>query len=465
MEKRPVTRLGFRRAGVAAFVAIGVALGAAPVARADGVADGNAGRAALLAGNTDEAIRLFTRAINLGALTRQNHAITLNLRGRAYLDKGQVDIALDDLNASLKLMDNADARFNRAALYLDQYRFDDSIEDLTRAIALGAQGADVYVQRGRAYVYTGQLDLALKDLNEAIKRQPGYGFAYRVRGHAYLNLNQDDKAIADETKAIVLDSKDVEAYWLRAYAYRYRKHAVDKAIADYSRALAVDPNDIANRTSRAQAYEQAGRNDLAAADYDQLIKTNPKGSFGYLARGRLGLAQGKIAAAAEDLAKAVSLKPNDPYPVLWLHLARMKAGTDDAVELQANTAKLNRTRWPAPVLDYVAGKSAADVVLAAAAKGDGAALQICEALLFLGQEDLNKGRKAEGVARLQTAQRDCGADTEEAHLIKADLARNGVTPRVVMAAAKPLASPAPLPRAKPIQSAAADPLGLRGSLK
>jgi tetratricopeptide (TPR) repeat protein len=441
---------------VAAFILAWTLCVSAP-ARADGVADGNAGRAALLAGRTEEAIRLFTRAIGEGQLTRQNQAVTLNLRGRAYLNRGQVDLALEDLNASLKLMDNVDARYNRATLYLDQYRFDDCIEDLTRALALGGQGADVYATRGQAYVYTGQLDLALKDLNDAIARQPSYGFAYRVRGHAYLILNQDDKAIADETKAISLQPKDVEAYWLRAYAYRYRKHMTDKAIADYSRALTIEPSDIANRTSRAEAYEQIGRNDLAAADYDALIQFNPGDAFGYQARGRLNLVLGRNAAAAADLAKAITLKPKDARAVVWLHLARERLGTDDQAELQANSAKLDRAAWPAPAVGFIAGKMTDDDLIAAAAKGDSAAkpARTCDALIVLAQDDLSKGRKTEGVLRLQRAEQICAPDTSESHLARADLVRNGFTPR-----AKPSLQAQNQP-----QPGAAGPLDLRGRLK
>jgi tetratricopeptide (TPR) repeat protein len=441
-----------------------IALGAGAAVRADGIADGNAGRAALLAGNTDEAIRLFTRAIGEGALNRTNQAVTLNLRGRAYLSKGQFDSALDDLNASLKLADTVDARFNRATLYLGQYRFNDCIDDLTRAIELGAQGADVYAERGHAHVYAGQLDLALQDLNEAIKRQPNYGFAYRTRGHAYLSLHQDDKAIADETRAIALDPKDMEAYWLRAYAYRYRRKAMDKAIADYNHALAVEPTDVANLTSRADAYEQIGRNDLAAADYDALIKSNPGGAFGYLARGRLALAQGRNVAAAADLAKAVGLKPNDAQAVLWLHVARIRAGTDDTAEWQANSAKLDRTAWPGPLLGYVAGKTSAADVLAAAAKGDRLAktTQTCEALIVLGQDDLGHGRKQAGLDHLQNAQTDCAADSPEARLVKADLQRNGAAPQVLLVSTE--SKPGPQKRAA-TPPAPNDPLGLRGSLK
>jgi tetratricopeptide (TPR) repeat protein len=460
--------------GAAAAFAISLAMGlsaAAPV-RADGITDGNAGRQALLEGKTDEAIQLFTHAITFGGLARPNLATTLNLRGRAYLSKGQVEIALDDLNESLRLLDSADARFNRATVYLEQYRFDDAIDDLTKALSLGGDGADIYAERGHAYVYTGQLDLALKDLDEAIKRQPAYGFAFRTRGHAYLNGNQDDKAIADETKAISIDPQDMEAYWLRAYAYRYRKKQLDKAIADYTKALSIDPGDSTNRTSRADAYEQIGAYDLAAQDYDEWIRRNPKGPFGYWARGRLNLIQGKNDLAANDLAKAVSLKPTDPYNVLWLHLARMRTGANDTAELTANAAKLDRTIWPAPVLDYLTGKSSVAQVLAEANKGEGAAKasQMCEALIFLGQDDVLQGRRDDGMNRLQTAQRDCPSDTQEAHLVKADLQRAGVLPKTILAStpATPksyatLESSTPAPKTKAAPKAAASSLASAAS--
>jgi hypothetical protein len=80
------------------------------------------------------------------------------------------------------------------------------------------------------------------------------------------------------------------------------------------------------------------------------------------------------------------------------------------------------------------------------------------------------------VARLQTADRSCAADSQEAHLVKADLRKSGALPSTVLAstAPKPVAAAAPpIPRSRPqiqpqkqAQAApAGDPLGLRGSLK
>jgi lipoprotein NlpI len=284
-----------------------------------------------------------------------------------------------------------------------------------------------------------------------------------------MDQGQDDKAIADETKAIALDGKDVEAHWLRAYAWRYRKKDLVKAVADYTEALKIDPTDSSARTSRADTYEEMGRYAEAGADYDAWIKQNPRGPFGYWARGRMNLVTGKAGAAATDLAKAASLKPTDAYDVLWLHLARAKEGANDATELQANAAKANRAIWPGPLLDYLTGKIDAAAVLAKANQGEGKAkaTQLCEANLFLGQEDLSKGRRPEGLDRLQSGARACDATSREGKLIKADLQKSGVAaPKPVLTqAANPAPAPRPKPQVQAQQTQTGGDLLLRGSLK
>ena len=469
-------------AGAAAILGLTCA---APV-RADAIDDGAAGRAAILAGHYDEAIALFTRSITSGTLTPVNQAIALNLRGYAYMQKGLDAAALDDLNLSLAKAETPDAHFNRARVLIDQYHYDTAIDDLNRVVVLGAQGADVYALRGHAYLYAGKLDQAVKDLNEAIRQNPNYALAYVTRGHAFMNAGQDDRAIADETKAIALAPKNLEAHWLRAYAWRYHKNAPEKALADYSAALLIDPADGAARDSRADTYEAMGRWADAQADYAAWIRNNPDSSFGYWARGQASLMQGHAAEGAIDLAKAVSLKPSDGYAVIWLHLARRKAGADDQGELQANAARVD-TAWPGPVAQYFAGRIDAAAVMARAAQGDGkpAALQTCEAELFLGQDDLDQGRKAQGLERLKAAAKTCDAASREARMTRVVLQQAGVaTPKPILASAAPdksaapaatataltaLAKPAALAR-KPARQAAqaqASPelLGLRGSLK
>jgi tetratricopeptide (TPR) repeat protein len=472
---------------VLSALAAAALLGALP-AWADGIEDGNAGRQALLRGDVDEAIQLLTHAIVFGALTPQNKAVTLNLRGRAYLSKGQTEVALDNVDESIRLNDSADARYNRALVYMAQYRYEDALPDLDKAQALGAALFDVQAQRGLALMNLGRNDAAIEALDGAIRAKPDQGFAYRTRGHVQLNRKQYALAIADETKAVALDPKDVEAFWLRAYAYRHDKQ-LDRAIADYGRALAVDPADNPSRVSRADAYEEAGRYKEAAEDYSEWIRQNPRAPAGYAARGLMALVDGRFDAAASDFAKALSLKPKDAAMVAWLHLSRLRAGQDDGPELAANLARLDAAAWPAPLNAYFAGRlSAADLLAKAGDPASPANRRSgCDALFFLGAEDLARGRKSDGAARLQAMIRACPADLEQQRIAKADLRRAGLAapaqiaqaqiaqaqtaptrPADVQHAAVKRASTAAAPSASSPRSAAqtggADPLGLRGRL-
>lgn len=417
---------GLRKGVAAAIVSIALA-GAAP-ARADGITDGNQGRQALIAGRLDEAIALFTHALDFGALTVRNQAVTRSLRGYALLQKGQNDAALNDLNESLRLAETPDAYFTRAKIFIAQLGFDDAAQDLTRALALGGNAADLYALRGYAQLYAGRLKAALQDEDQSIGLTRDYGFAYRTRGHAFIDQGQDDKAIADETRAIALDPMDIEAHWLRAYVYRSRRKDLAKAVADYDAALAIDPEDPNARASRGETFEQMGRYAQAAADYDALVRLNPQGASGYLARGRLSLIQGRPAAAAVDFAQSVSLNPTDGQGVLLLHLARAKLSAEDAVEIQTNAALVAREAWPGPLLSHVLGLTDAAAVLAkaSASQGQGRVEQLCQADLFLSEDDLAKGRRAEGLKRLEAAAGVCDPASGEARLALADLKRLGV---------------------------------------
>jgi tetratricopeptide (TPR) repeat protein len=87
--------------GLAAIAAVTVALmGAAP---AGGIADGEAGLAALKRGAYDEAIRLFTRALQPGRLSHNDTEFAYLNRGAAYEAKGDLDHAVADYKKAVKL--------------------------------------------------------------------------------------------------------------------------------------------------------------------------------------------------------------------------------------------------------------------------------------------------------------------------------------------------------------------------
>jgi tetratricopeptide (TPR) repeat protein len=92
----------------AVVVAALVLIGAAP---SGGIADGNAGMAALQRGDYDEAIRLFTRALQPGRLSSGDTEFAYLNRGQAYEAKGDLDHALADFKKAVKLKpDDPDAQ-------------------------------------------------------------------------------------------------------------------------------------------------------------------------------------------------------------------------------------------------------------------------------------------------------------------------------------------------------------------
>jgi tetratricopeptide (TPR) repeat protein len=140
--------------------------------------DEDAGDAALAAGNDDEAIRLYTKAIEATEKTPRLYYDYIS-RGVAYLKKGQNAEALRDFDEALKLEpDNLDARFRRAGILLQQKQYEAAIEDYTKYL---------------------EADKDSSDSNRAM--------ALRLRGFSYNTLQQDVKAGADYEAACMINKQ------------------------------------------------------------------------------------------------------------------------------------------------------------------------------------------------------------------------------------------------------------------
>jgi tetratricopeptide (TPR) repeat protein len=81
------------------------------IAHANAADDGNAGLTALNASNYDQAISLFTRAIDSRELRGDDEESAYACRGRAYLKKGDYSDAIADLDRARRTKpDDADAQ-------------------------------------------------------------------------------------------------------------------------------------------------------------------------------------------------------------------------------------------------------------------------------------------------------------------------------------------------------------------
>jgi tetratricopeptide (TPR) repeat protein len=131
------------------------------------------------------------------------------IRGAAYHAKGDLDHAITDYSAAIRLNPKfTTALINHGVAYASKGHFDSAIADYSEAIRLDPRSAIAHNNRGSAYQAKGDFDRAIIDLTEAIRLDPKYARAYFNRDRAYRAKGDLDRAIADSTEAIRLKPKN-----------------------------------------------------------------------------------------------------------------------------------------------------------------------------------------------------------------------------------------------------------------
>ena len=172
---------------------------------AGGLDDAKAGNTAYQEGNYDEAIKLCTKAIASGELSREDLSKVYNNRGEAWDGKDDSDKAIADYTKAIELDPKfADAYLNRGLALANKGAFDKAIVDFTKVIEIKPNYSRVYYYRGFSWGGKGEYDKAIVDYTKAIELDPKFALAYKNRGHAWEKKGDSDKAIADYKKAVEL---------------------------------------------------------------------------------------------------------------------------------------------------------------------------------------------------------------------------------------------------------------------
>ncbi|MCZ6862424.1 MAG: tetratricopeptide repeat protein [Alphaproteobacteria bacterium] len=174
---------------------------------ADGLRYAQAGLNAHKAGDLDQAIELYSQAIEAGDLEEQKLAFAYNNRGAAQKSKGLYDLAIEDYSSAVSLMPSyARSYYNRAITYASAGSYELAIKDYGTAIKLKPDSAKAFNNRALAREKLGRYDLAIDDLSQAIQLSPDLAFVYFNRGRIYQATDDWQRAIDDIKKAVSLNS-------------------------------------------------------------------------------------------------------------------------------------------------------------------------------------------------------------------------------------------------------------------
>jgi lipoprotein NlpI len=250
--------------------------------------------------------------------------------------------------------------------------------------------------------------------------------AYYFRGTAWSDKKDLDRAIADYTEAVKTNPELGVAFYNRALAHSSQGD-LDAAIADYTEAINIYPNFGVGFNNRALAFAAQGNPERAVLDFNEAIRIDPNAARGFFGRGLSQYNVGRFDNAADDLAEALRLGMKSPYAAMWQRLAEGRAGREALAiaHLQAATAGLDATKWPAPLVELLLGRSSPEALYQAAGSANAATQggQLCEAHFYVAQYALVGKDVAQATPLLLAAEHDCPHDYTEYQAARAELSR------------------------------------------
>jgi len=232
------------------------------------------------------------------------------LRGYAYVEKEEWDLALKDANATLAVNPNAENALNvRGIVYSHQGKDYLALDEFNQAIKSNPRELISYINRADVYAALGQFDDAIADANKAMELQPDHAKAYGMRGKAFGLKGDFEHAFADLDRSIYLNPKNPLTYYDRGFFQSQLGHH-ELAVADFSKALSLKPDDFITLDQRGAVYYATGQYDLAQQDFDAVLKLNPSYARGFNNRGSNYMAKDQYDLALADFNNALSLDPD-----------------------------------------------------------------------------------------------------------------------------------------------------------
>lgn len=274
-------------------------------------APAQSGRAQASPYNPEKEIREATDAI----ARNQKDALAYERRAAAYNRLEKYDLALKDLNESIKLKSNSPvAYFHRGLAYAKLKRFPAALADLNKCIAMRPTLAAAYALRASVYIGMEKYQLALKDAKEALRLDPKDPNNHLVYSRAAHYTGQHGASVSSCSRAIQMNPKDPTAWDNRGVAYLNLRQ-FQSAVNDISKAIALKPSEPKYWCHRGIVFCEMGNYDRAIADLTKAIELKPDYSLALFDRGVSYYRMGKYELAYKDIQMAIHYDPN--YALAW----------------------------------------------------------------------------------------------------------------------------------------------------
>jgi serine/threonine-protein kinase len=288
-----------------------------------------------------EAVRFMSVAV---ALRPDSPGTRLNL-GNALMRAGEFDESIACFKKAIELSPKYAYAYNCVgATLLDHKKDPDgAIPWFQKAIALDPAYAQFHVHLGHALAIKGQLDDAIASYRKAIELAPksddtdggmkarfapSLGAIHGVLADTLAKKDQKDEAIVHYRKAIELDPNDGASHNNLGNMLK-DKGELDEAIAHFRKAVALDPKSTLRQSNLGSALHRLGKVDEALSAFQECIRLDPRSARAHDWVAFILVNKGDASGARPFAEKAVELGPKVAQAHWNLGRARMGVGDLD----------------------------------------------------------------------------------------------------------------------------------------
>ncbi len=255
-------------------------------------------------GKLAEAIEIYTRVIT-GAPRSQE---AYNLRGNARMNLGQLDAAIADFDAAIKIRPVSSMFSNRGNARQRKGDLQGALADYSKAIRLAPKSAHALNNRGLLFKQMRRFDAAIADYRRALSINPRYVLVHNNLAGALRAKGDLAGAIREYKHTIQLNPAFLDAYNNLGLLYRDNKQ-FDLALEMFGKVIALNPRDYIAFGNRAQTHSDQGNKAAAMADYTSAIRLGSNFTPAYINRGVLLQGFKRHREAIQDFTRAIAITP------------------------------------------------------------------------------------------------------------------------------------------------------------
>ena len=251
--------------------------------------------------------------------------------GRANQLKGDLETARKQYQEAVnRRKDFVQARYELAALDLNQHRASEALQQSADILSLHPNDARARLLRAVALIRTGNPALARSELTQLTKEFPQYSEPRLQMG--LLDLSEKKYQEAKETFAKISSNDPRRIAGMAAASSSERQFA--KAMELLNDALKQSPDSFLLREQLANTAVAAGQYDLATAEFRKLLAANPQSVLLRMSLAHVYELKGDHDSSITLYREAQALSPKDLAPTFSLGETLIRAGRTDEAKTQ-----------------------------------------------------------------------------------------------------------------------------------